>query len=108
MLSLYERNGYFDEIISLMEAGLGLERAHMVRPFYSHASGGLHADSCVTGHVHRTECLVRQVPTREACVFLLIGECELTLGQSHGALEALLAACQHCTYLLSQGRGGLY
>ncbi|OXG17129.1 clathrin heavy chain [Cryptococcus neoformans Ze90-1] len=29
LLSLYERNGYFDEIISLMEAGLGLERAHM-------------------------------------------------------------------------------
>jgi clathrin heavy chain len=31
LLSLYERNGYFDEIISLMEGGLGLERAHMVR-----------------------------------------------------------------------------
>jgi hypothetical protein len=30
LLSLYERNGYFDEIISLMEGGLGLERAHMV------------------------------------------------------------------------------
>ncbi|KAL7419060.1 Clathrin heavy chain [Cryptotrichosporon argae] len=30
LLSLYERNGYFDEIIALMEAGLGLERAHMV------------------------------------------------------------------------------
>ncbi|KAL1407009.1 Clathrin heavy chain [Vanrija albida] len=29
LLSLYQRNGYFDEIISLMEAGLGLERAHM-------------------------------------------------------------------------------
>lgn len=27
----YERNGYFDELISLLEAGLGLERAHMVR-----------------------------------------------------------------------------
>lgn len=26
----YERNGYFDELISLLEAGLGLERAHMV------------------------------------------------------------------------------
>lgn len=25
----YERNGYFDELISLLEAGLGLERAHM-------------------------------------------------------------------------------
>lgn len=29
LISLYERNGYFDELISLMEAGLGLERAHM-------------------------------------------------------------------------------
>lgn len=29
MLALYEKNGYFDEVISLMEAGLGLERAHM-------------------------------------------------------------------------------
>jgi len=29
LLSLYERNGYFDEIIALMEGGLGLERAHM-------------------------------------------------------------------------------
>jgi clathrin heavy chain len=28
ILSLYQRNGYFDEIISLMEGGLGLERAH--------------------------------------------------------------------------------
>lgn len=25
----YQRNGYFDELISLLEAGLGLERAHM-------------------------------------------------------------------------------
>ena len=29
ILSLYQRNGYFDEIIALMEAGLGLERANM-------------------------------------------------------------------------------
>src|SRR2546430_8956531 len=26
---LYEREGYFEELISLLEAGLGLERAHM-------------------------------------------------------------------------------
>jgi clathrin heavy chain len=37
LLSLYERNGYFDEIISLMEGGLGLERAHMV---------GVNAEAC--------------------------------------------------------------
>ncbi len=29
LLKLYETNGYFDEIISLLEAGLALERAHM-------------------------------------------------------------------------------
>lgn len=29
LVSQYERNGYFDELISLLEAGLGLERAHM-------------------------------------------------------------------------------
>ena len=29
LIKQYERNGYFDELISLLEAGLGLERAHM-------------------------------------------------------------------------------
>ncbi|WPH03665.1 Hypothetical protein R9X50_00654800 [Acrodontium crateriforme] len=29
LVNQYERNGYFDELISLLEAGLGLERAHM-------------------------------------------------------------------------------
>lgn len=29
LIKLYEKNGYFDELISLLEAGLGLERAHM-------------------------------------------------------------------------------
>jgi clathrin heavy chain len=29
LVKTYERNGYFDELISLLEAGLGLERAHM-------------------------------------------------------------------------------
>ena len=38
LLSLYERNGYFDEIISLMEGGLGLERAHMVCFLEPHAT----------------------------------------------------------------------
>ncbi|KAI8935959.1 hypothetical protein NX059_007464 [Plenodomus lindquistii] len=28
LIKQYERNGYFDELISLLEAGLGLERAH--------------------------------------------------------------------------------
>lgn len=32
LLGLYERNGYFSEVIELMEQGLALERAHMVRP----------------------------------------------------------------------------
>ncbi|KAI9251762.1 hypothetical protein BDA99DRAFT_563473 [Phascolomyces articulosus] len=29
LVQVYERNGYFDELIRLLEAGLGLERAHM-------------------------------------------------------------------------------
>ncbi|OQO07639.1 hypothetical protein B0A48_07336 [Cryoendolithus antarcticus] len=29
LVKQYERNGYFDELISLLEAGLGLERVHM-------------------------------------------------------------------------------
>ncbi len=29
LVKQYEKNGYFDELISLLEAGLGLERAHM-------------------------------------------------------------------------------
>ena len=29
LVSTYERHGYFDEVIAVMEAGLGLERAHM-------------------------------------------------------------------------------
>ncbi|KAF8451494.1 armadillo-type protein [Terfezia claveryi] len=29
LVKQYERNGYFDELISLLESGLGLERAHM-------------------------------------------------------------------------------
>lgn len=29
LVKSYERNGYFDELISLLEQGLGLERAHM-------------------------------------------------------------------------------
>ncbi|EEB07199.1 clathrin heavy chain Chc1 [Schizosaccharomyces japonicus yFS275] len=33
LIHLYESRGYFEEIVSLMEAGLGLERAHMA--FYT-------------------------------------------------------------------------
>ena len=29
LIQQYEHNGFFDELIALMEAGLGLERAHM-------------------------------------------------------------------------------
>ncbi|KAJ3054850.1 hypothetical protein HK097_000656 [Rhizophlyctis rosea] len=29
LIALYERRGFFDELMSLLEAGLGLERAHM-------------------------------------------------------------------------------
>lgn len=29
LIQMYERRGHFEEIISLLEAGLSLERAHM-------------------------------------------------------------------------------
>ena len=29
LLQIYERRGYFDEVLSLLEAGLSLERAHV-------------------------------------------------------------------------------
>ncbi|RUS26008.1 clathrin, heavy polypeptide, isoform CRA_b, partial [Jimgerdemannia flammicorona] len=29
LITVYERNGYFDELMALLEGGLGLERAHM-------------------------------------------------------------------------------
>ena len=29
LIATYERRGYFDEILSLLEAGLSLERAHV-------------------------------------------------------------------------------
>ena len=60
LLSLYERNGYFDEIINLMEGGLGLERAHMVRwPFNAPMSMLI----STVGHVHRAQRPLRQIPT---------------------------------------------
>lgn len=44
LLKLYERNGYFDEVISLLEAGLGLERAHM--GMFSMSQRDLQDDLC--------------------------------------------------------------
>jgi hypothetical protein len=48
LVKQYERNGYFDELISLLEAGLGLERGKSLQSF-----------SCVT-HIdsiqHTWEC----------------------------------------------------
>jgi hypothetical protein len=60
LLSLYERNGYFDEIISLMEGGLGLERAHMVS--FTSAQNWRSAHG-VIGDVHGVERAVCQIPT---------------------------------------------
>lgn len=34
MIAIYERRGYFDEILSLLEAGLSLERAHVRRAHF--------------------------------------------------------------------------
>jgi clathrin heavy chain len=62
LLSLYERNGYFEEIISLMEGGLGLERAHMV----SYAGLISRHEAKLPGDVHGTVRAIRQVPSRKA------------------------------------------
>lgn len=60
----YERNGYFDELIALLEAGLGLERAVSIKT---------HPLSCplltyvqAHGNVHCLGCCPQQVPSR-AC-----------------------------------------
>ena len=67
VLQSYERRGYFDEVISLMEAGLSLERAHV--SFYF-ASVLLEPSYMITdGSFHRIIHLVQQVSTWEALVF---------------------------------------
>ena len=35
LLAMYERRGFFDEVISLLEAGLSLERAHVCHFLFS-------------------------------------------------------------------------
>lgn len=55
----YEKRGYFDEIMALLEAGLSLERAH-VSLFFNHWALAKHyPDGCF----HGTCCYIQQVPT---------------------------------------------
>lgn len=51
IVSLYERRGYFDELMSLLEAGLGLERAHM----------GLFTELSILYAKHRPERLMEHL-----------------------------------------------
>ena len=64
LVKQYERNGYFDELISLLEAGLGLERAHMgMSPYNTSLSARSYTDYTCR-HVHRTWHCTQQVPSR--------------------------------------------
>lgn len=69
LIQTYERRGYFDEVLTLLEAGLSLERAHVRgRPnlhgfcYLSHV--------LLDGHLHRTFDSIQQVQARETYVFL--------------------------------------
>lgn len=77
LVKQYERNGYFDELISLLEAGLGLERAHMGK------SSHFTSSDCELIHhpryVHRARHCSQQVPPRTC----------------HGASSHLLGPHQH-------------
>jgi hypothetical protein len=62
LVTIYERRGYFDEVLTLLEAGLSLERAH-VRRFSLYL---FHMPSRASdGNLHRVVNPVQQVPTRE-------------------------------------------
>jgi len=65
LVKQYERNGYFDELISLLEAGLGLERAHMVSKAKKPVSETWMASNLLfVGNVHRVGYCAQQVPSR--------------------------------------------
>lgn len=57
LVKQYERNGYFDELISLLEAGLGLERGKSCYP--SHAKSRLTNTDMFSSLQHIWECSLR-------------------------------------------------
>lgn len=64
---MYERLGYFDEVLSLLEGGLSLERAH-VGVLISHPRTILNISA--DGDLHRTRRVIQQVPTRKMFVHM--------------------------------------
>jgi hypothetical protein len=63
LVKQYERNGYFDELINLLEAGLGLERAHMVHINPNTNLVMRFLSDFFEGNVHRTwHCSVKIPP----------------------------------------------
>ena len=53
ILKLYEYDGYFDEVISLLEAGLSLERAHVSHIVVQCKSIAKMSLSYLDGYFHR-------------------------------------------------------
>ena len=72
MLKEYEKRGYFDEVVALLEAGLSLERAHvrLGSLFDNNAVGLTRLRS--DGHLHRAFYSLQQVPPGEAYVLALV------------------------------------
>jgi len=64
---MYERPGYFDEVLSLLEGGLSLERAHVcVLISYARAILNISAD----GDIHGARRVIQQVPARKMFVHM--------------------------------------
>lgn len=77
LVRLYEYQGYTDELMALLEAGLGLERAHM----------GMFTELSVL--YAKVRSLMRTIHGRSAYI---IGA--VSTGASHGAPQIILVAHQ--------------
>ena len=92
VVSSYERRGYFDEILGLMEAGLSLERAHVRQ---NHVLQ-IFTDILQDGYLHRTVDSVQQIPTGKVYVYQSRELLPYSLLlDSDGALEALCLTYQY-------------
>lgn len=68
LLQIYERRGHFDEVLSLLEAGLVLERAHVGSScYFSVANAHVSSDGCLYGTID----LIQQVQTNKAYVSVI-------------------------------------
>lgn len=71
LVQIYERRGFFDEVLTLLEAGLSLERAHVCLQVY-------HTQCLLTtfladGYLHRDFDSLQQIQAREMWVSCLFG-----------------------------------